>query len=97
MKKRYRATGISPLKRELVARALFQTKVIMNALDRIMEYADVSDIWNEDIQEDVPESGGYGADLPPQSNQYYTKASLVRKRMELVETLREIEKNIKFY
>lgn len=97
MKKRYKAKEISKQQRELIGQAMFQMKALSTVLERISEYADVAAIWNEDMSIDVPNHGGYGIDLPPPTHHYYTKASLVRKRMELVETLREMEKSLKSY
>ena len=92
MKKRSKAKEMPLAQKEMIRRALLQIETLAEALERIVEYNEVAAVWNEDMQEEVPDS-----DFTPQSNQYYSKASLVRKRMELVETLREIEKNIKFY
>jgi hypothetical protein len=53
----------------------------------------VSGVWNEDIPANQKDDSieAWRSDRPV-SKDYYTKTSLKRKRMELVETLMELEK-----
>jgi hypothetical protein len=90
---KYRAEKISQKDLRLAERAIAQAKVLLEALERIQEYDQVSGVWNEDIPANQKDDSieAWRSDRPV-SKDYYTKTSLKRKRMELVETLMELEK-----
>ena len=90
---KYRAAKISQKDLRLTERAIAQTEVLLEALGRIQEYDQVSDVWNEDIPVNQKDDtcDAWRSDRP-EPKDYYTKTSLRRKRMELVETLMELEK-----
>ncbi len=93
-----RAEKVSKKDLRLAERAIAQTEILLEALERIREYDQVSDVWNEDIPagQKYDSYEAWRSDTP-EPKDYYTKTSLRRKRMELVETLREMEKSLKSY